>query len=79
MVEVVPPLPSEFAPAVSMTAPVVDVPPVRVEYVQHAPVVDHVTYAVPARVVEYTAPAPAVTYAELAPVDGYSAPALAVA
>ena len=54
IVELGPPLPAESALHVSMTAPVVHVSPVVVEFVQPAPVV------------EYVAPAPAVTYAALA-------------
>ena len=58
-----PPLTAEPAPPMLVTAPVVDVLPVVVEYVQPAPVID------------YVVPAPAVTCAELAPVVENIAPA----
>ena len=55
-VEFGPLLPAESAPPMFATAPMVDPPPVVVEYIQPTPVV------------EYVAPAPEVTYAALAPV-----------
>ena len=51
MVEFEPPLSVESAPPMFVTAPVVEAPPVVVEFVESA------------HVVEYVTPAPAVTYA----------------
>ena len=68
----------------SVTAPVVDVPPVVVEDDQPAPVDEHSApapveiFAAPAPVIEYVAQAPAVTYAAPAPVAEHVAPAPAV-
>ena len=76
VMEFAPPLPTESAPPVCVTALVVDVPPMAVVDVQPAPVVAPlavVTYAALGPVVEDIAPAPAVTYAEQLPVDEYLA------
>ena len=59
MVELEPPLSVESAPPVLVTAPVVEAPPVVVEFVESAHVVEYVTrapavtYAVPAHVDEF--------------------------
>ena len=75
---------AESAPPTSVTAHVIDMPPVVMEDAQPVPVGEYVapapvvTYAVMAPVVGNIVPTPAATYEEQAPVAEYIAPAPAV-
>ena len=83
IIEIGAPRPAKSAPPMSVTAPVLEVPPVVVFYIQPVPVEEYVesapahavTCAHAAPVVEYAAPAPAVTCAAPAASVTYAASA----
>ena len=85
MVELELPLPADPAPPLRETTPVVDAPPVEVELVSPAPVVEPVapapavSYAAPAPVAEHVPPTPAVAHAAPAPEVQFVPPTPAVA